>query len=504
MMQCLLSAIMVSDSTGRALTEGGKRLSNDHVVEPAIQAAMDEADLLQKQEAARKAQFDAEAAARTAAQASSPLGVELLEAETRQKIAQADQAAREAAVVIDPELARQQKEAEARKVVAESEQAAADARQKQVASLIPNFGAITAPEAKVEGDGALAGSILAHHALRSAAQKVANALGHTKSDGTPNDANDGALKAGKESAGQKTALLVTTKEDLASADAAYLEVNRGLAQLRDEAQRLLDPPAEDARGFMPAPLLGAMAGALPGLVSLLLPRQSVRNASVEVDTTAAVASLLGQLVPARIVLLDDFRLVESTALSALEAELRRKRGDLVGKKQEVASDKARFEAEVELLSKELGELEKANPPVPDDLAAKRSERDDKAVAAARAAGRFGAMEDLMKVIDGFLAAVHTAGDGGRSPFVAAALHEQIRSGSPKITQILFVKASSAEIDQLYEDRKFKKDRFTSLGSISITYWLMDTATSAIVASGVELGTVRVEGEVGGAVTPQVI
>lgn len=479
-------------------------MANDHDVAPEVQTAMDDADLLQKQQAARKAQLDADDAARKADQAKSPLGLELQEAETRQKIAEADKAAREAALTVDPELARRQKEAEARKVVAESEQAAADARQKQVASLIPNFGAITAPETKIEGEGALAGSILAHHALQAAAKRVAVKLGHTKPDGTPNESDNGPLRAGKKIGDQATALLVTTQEDLATADAAYLEVQRGLTQLRDEAQRLLNPPADDTRGFLPAPALGAMAGALPGLVSLLLPRQSVKTASVAVDTTAAVASLLGQLVPARVVLLDDFRLVESTELTELEADLRTKRGDLVGKKLEADADKARLEAERDVLSAEQKELDKADPPVPDDAAAKRQERAENAVAAAKAASRAGAMDDLMKVIDGFLAAIHTAGEGGRSPFVAAALHEKIRTGSPKVTQILFVKASSAEIDQLYEDRRFKKDRFTSLASISITYWLLDANSSAIVASGVELGTVCVQGAVGESVTPQAI
>ena len=479
-------------------------MANEHAVAPGVQAAMDDADLLQKQQAARKAQLDADDAARKAEQATSPLGVELQEAETRKKVAEADKAAREAAVTLDPELARRQKEAEARKAVAESEQAAADARQKQVASLIPNFGAIAAPETKVEGDGALAGSILAHNALQATAQRVATKLGHTKADGTPNEANDGPLKAGKKAGDDATALLVTTQEDLATADAAFLEVQRGLTQLRDEALRLLDPPADDTRGFLPGPALGAMAGALPGLVSLLLPRQSVKTASVTVDTTAAVASLVGQLIPARVVLLDDFRLVESTELTELEADLRMKRGSLVGKKVEVGADKARLEAERDVLSAELKELEKANPPVPDDVATKRQEREEKAVAAAKAAGRAGAMDDLMKVIDGFLTAIHTAGEGKRSPFVAAALHEKIRSGSPRITQILFVKASSAQIDQVYEDRRFRKDRFTSLASVSITYWLLEAVSSAIVASGVELGTVRVQGEVGEAVTPQVI
>lgn len=67
-----------------------------------------------------------------------------------------------------------------------------------------------------------------------------------------------------------------------------------------------------------------------------------------------------------------------------------------------------------------------------------------------------------------------------------------------------MQASSGSIDQVVDDRRFRADKFSSVGSISVTYWLLDTTSSAVVAAGVEVGTAQVSGKVGEAVKPTVV
>ncbi len=432
------------------------------LVDPELQARLDEAKVAEAETAARKAALET------------------------------DKLAREEAVATSPS-AQQQADAEAKQKIAEAQQAAADARRKEVANLVPDLSGVTAPETKLEGDSPLAGSLLAHTALHAAAALVVGAL---RPEG-----QSPKLTAGT---ADDTALLVTTEEDLATADAAHVEVIRGMEQLVAEAERLLAPPTAGP-GFAPAPVAGALVGALPGLVSLLTRRQSVKTASVATDSAAAVAAVVGSLGET-VVLLDDFRLVPDGEVVVQEGALREQRSELVKAKVALESTCTQLEAQRDAATKALEALEKSTPPPTEaQLAQKRSARDDLVRKIATETVRSGAMDDLVKSIDGFLEAIHKAPEGGgRSPFVAAALHEQIRGGSPRISQVLFVRASSGSIDQVVDDRRFRADKFSSVGSISVTYWLLDTTTSAIVAAGVQVGTAHVSGKVGEAIKPTVV
>jgi hypothetical protein len=437
-------------------------MTEPQVLDPELQARLDEATVAAAEAAARKAALDAEKLAREEAVATSP-------------------------------LAQQQADAEARQKIAEAQQAAADARQKEVASFVPNLSGVTAPETKLEGDTPLAGSLLAHTALHAAAGRVVAAL--RPKDGVPK------LTAGT---APGTALLVTTEEDLATADAAYVEVVRGMENLAAEAKSLLEPPKR-GQGFAAAPVAGALVGALPGFVSLLTRRQTVKTGSVAVDSAAAVAAVVGSLGET-VVLLDDFRLVLDGEVAKQEGDLREQRSKLVNAKVTLESTRTQLEAQRDVATKALEALEKTTPPPTEaQLAPKRSARDELVTKIATETARSGSIEALVKAIDGFLDAIHKAPDGGgRSPFVAAALHEQIRSGQPRITQVLFLRASSGSIDQVVDDRRFRADKFSSVGSISVTYWLLDTNTSAVVAAGVQVGTAQVSGKVGEAVKPTVV
>ena len=114
--------------------------------------------------------------------------------------------------------------------------------------------------------------------------------------------------------------------------------------------------------------------------------------------------------------------------------------------------------------------------------------------------------DVLTAIDQFLVAVHTVPAAGkRSAFAAAALREELREfdGKRKIARVLFVSASSASAAQFADDRPLLfEDKFESIASLSISYWMIDTATSDIVAAGTAAGSARLKGSIGGSVEVQ--
>ena len=65
------------------------------------------------------------------------------------------------------------------------------------------------------------------------------------------------------------------------------------------------------------------------------------------------------------------------------------------------------------------------------------------------------------------------------------------------SHILYISASSGSVDQLFDDRPLRKDKFEAIASVTTSYWLIETSTSNIVAAGAETGTARLHGTVGG-------
>lgn len=410
------------------------------------------------------------------------------------------------------DTARQKRDAEARKAIAEADKAAADAQQAQVAALIPDFSKINIPQTKPDGDQGVLSSPLSHRAIRDAASNLVSTI----RDHLPDDQGP---------------VLITDDEDLVTSDAAYGEVARGLENLARAAVHLLPSAAAQSEGMtgnskrtiaqMVGPLASAVVGALPGLISLVAPRHAISSRAIAADTTAAIAEVAGRLTmdeaisARRLVQIDDFRLVPAGPLVTAETDLRRLRGELVAQKlagEQEKADRERLRAEYQ---GDVDDLVKARDDHPDaaDAAQRqhlidvaRAKRDNAATELSVAAVKVGRTDNLLTTIDAFLLAIHTVPAGAkRSPFVSAAIREQLHVAEaatdlPRFSRVLFVKASGGSVDQDFKDKLVHEDEFVSLGSASISYWVMDPGTSNIVAAGVAVGMVRMKGKIDGVIT----
>lgn len=455
------------------------------------------ADVVKAEAEAQKAKTEATAAARVEAEASSELAGEQRAAEARKAVAEArqaaaeaDQAARAARVEVDPALQRQQKEAEVRKATADADKAAADAKQAQISALLPDFSKVEVPATKIEGDQALRGNDLARHALRTAARALASDV-LSKSPHTGSQVGRGRI-------------LITSDPDLATTDGAYVEVNTGLDRLLESAEQLNSPP----RPIAP-PVIAAVATMIPGLVSMLAPRRTLSSRAVADDDTAAVAEVAGALAADRDVRLDDFRLVPDTEVVARERRLRIERDRLVKFKLDheqlkTQSETLRANAQAQLDALLKLKVEPTPGTIPAEIdvqiAAITQQRDEAIADLATATVRAELAGTLLAAIDAFFIAIHfIRAEAKRSAFVAAALHEELRKSAPGarvFDHVLFVKGSGGTVDQLLEEVFFRKDRVEVIASVSISYWLMDPATSNIVAGGVVTRSSRLSGKIG--------
>ena len=65
---------------------------------------------------------------------------------------------------------------------------------------------------------------------------------------------------------------------------------------------------------------------------------------------------------------------------------------------------------------------------------------------------------------------------------------------------MYINAAGGSIDQLLEHRAFSKDKFDSIASVSVSYWLLEPEGGTILAAGSAQGTVRLQGAIGGTIT----
>jgi hypothetical protein len=412
----------------------------------------------------------------------------------------ADQAAAQFAEWSSP-LSRQQREAQAQQAVTQAGQATAAAQQAQVSALIPDFSKVTAGTTTIQGDQPLFGSALARKALEKAVRGVAEKV---------------------VSLAQESPLLLTTSADLASSDAAYGEVMSGLTELTAAATAMLNPapppPPSGAKVLPVAAVAGAVASALPPLLSLLAPQRTLSGFAVSADATAALALLAGRLAEAgRTVRIDDFRTVPQGRIYQLEDGLRTQRTALVQRKLErdaarVQADnlRASSQAEVDDLTKTLDGLTPSSPGYDDQrtkLQDARKKRDDAADDTAKATAEVGAMTDLQTSIDTFLTAIHAVPAGGnRSAYTLASLREDLHAGNADVagkpaTRVVFLSAAGGSGEQLLDHRPLmSKDKFEAIASVSVSYWVLDPATGTIIGAGNAGGTARLQGSIGGTIT----
>jgi len=317
----------------------------------------------------------------------------------------------------------------------------------------------------------------------------------------------------------KPSLLLTASADLATSDAAYGEVVGGLEELNAAADAILGPAAAQpeppgAKVLPVAAVAGAIASAVPPLLSLLAPQRTLSSFAISPDTTAATALLADHLTQAGLaVQIDDFRPVPQGRVHDLEVALRQQRAKLV--KEKLARDQARIEAdnerashqtEVDDLTKALDAL-KPDDPNYNDLQTKlknaTDERDESANATAQAADDVGAMTDLQTSIDTFLSAIHSVpANGTRSAYTLASLRQDLHDGPA--TRVVYISASGGSSDELLEHRFLVKDKFESIASVSVSYWVLDPSNGTIIAAGNAGGTSRLQGSIGGSITVESI
>ncbi len=462
-------------------------------IDPGAEAREAVARADQAEAEARSARVAAQKAASEQAEWDSEIARQQCAAEARQKLAEAEQAARKAAAAVDPVLERQKQEAEAKQAVADADRATTEAQQAQIAALIPDLSKVDRGETKVSGDQAVYSSVLAHRALDTAVTHVvADLRGEV----------------------ENRVVLITDDPDLATSDAAYIEVTKGLTLLTDAATKLLedtgDAPIEgaDAGATLTA---AALAAVVPPLISLFSAHRTVSSFSSTVDTTAAIAVVAGALTQhCSGVRLDDFRLVPDATVYQTEAGLRERRARLVTRKVEL--DRVRADAETTRASEQgradalTMQLDKPAADVsPEDRArwerdreiARRS-RDLAAKALTESVVKVTVVDALMTAIDAFLVSLHAVPPGGkRAPIVLAALREQLHGADPVLPRVLFIKASAGSADQLFTDKPlWFDDDFHTVASVSLSYWLLDTRTSNVLRAGVGKGSVQLKIDIG--------
>jgi hypothetical protein len=320
-------------------------------------------------------------------------------------------------------------------------------------------------------------------------------------------------------------ILITDDPDLASSDAVYHHVQTGYDRLVAAAEKFLDSKGEEATpeadpqtlvaGEAVLPALDTLAGALPSVASLVSPLRTTSSYATTVDTTAAMGLVAGLLTGAgRTVQLDGFRLVPQGRIARLDRNLTNQRSRLAATKADLEQRRAQAEARrveaagrVAELRKELaassgdGDARELENDLEDEL----DERDRAAAEAGQAGAMVGLISELLAAIDAFTTAVHTVPSGEkRSPFVDASLREQLHgpkaAGPPqtrRFGKVLFIKAVSGSADQLFNDLPlWTKDRFHTMGSLSLSYYLLDLESATLMTGGVVTGSAQVTGKIG--------
>lgn len=371
------------------------------------------------------------------------------EADARKAEAEAEKAERDNAEAESPE-AKAEKAAAHRKAIAEAERDAAKAAQERVAALLPDFSKIEAGSLDVKGDQALFGVAMAQRALEGAAATLATRV---------KDALTGV---------QHGRLLVTGDADLATSDGAYLDVMTGLDQLTTWAESVLElvpePAPADGEALAPLAVAGAVAQALPGLVSLFSAKRTVASFKADVSDLAAAAAAIGALRAAQIaglsIVHDDVRLPElGGALQTKLTSFATARKNLTKRKLELG--------------------------------------------AGADATKVGLIDDAAKAMDTFTGDLTTVPQGAkRSLLTEAVLRRQLHGNdADRFTHVLLVKAQAGGLDQVVDDKPlWFADTVSVAGAVSVAYVLVATEGSEALAGGCVTGLVSGHGTIGDALT----
>jgi hypothetical protein len=387
--------------------------------------------------------------------------------------------------------AQRQRSAETKKATAEADKAATDASRAQISALIPDLSDVDRGSLTVTPEKGLFGTSLAQRALDKAATSIAT--------------NVASALAGTS---VKSVVLITTDEDLAASDAAYWEVTTGLKQLTEAADTALETLRQPVGPELLPAVIGALAAALPPVLSLFSAHRTLSTAPVTVSDIAASAAVAGKLLetnPECMVIHDNFRLLTSGQIQTSIETLSEKRQSLVSHKLTLEQTKAEQEAElairrdrIEDLTKSLiGADEKKTAELERQLDQARRERADAAKKAGEATASIGVIDTVLTAIDSFNASLVAVPAGAKwSPLTAATRRQQLH-GDNAFTDALLIKASAGSTLEVVNDRPlWFDDKFSALAAISVTYLLLHRESNGLLAAGAATGTVNVTGTIG--------
>jgi hypothetical protein len=386
----------------------------------------------------------------------------------------------------DAPAARTARDAESAKKAAEAEKSAADSRRAQLSALIPDLSTVKPSKLDVKGDGPpLWSTFLLGQALDAAAVDVAGRLG--------------TIGAGDR-------VLVTSDPDLASADSVYWDVKAGLDQLAGAAKDLIDKTAIDTQADMVPALdaVGAIATAVPAVLSLLSAERTLTSTSLTPSDLAATSAVIGALKGAGAqgtLVHDGFRTIESGGVYADAETVSGYRQQLVGRKIELADANAQSESDLSDAQADVQRIKKLKPPPADveqqlESAEAKVQAIQKKIAGLKL--RAGLVDSLLTSIDSFQAAIRVVPEGAhRSALASAALHEQLHGVGSQFTHVLLVTTQTGSAQQVLENRPlWFNDKYTTAVEASITYMLISTGDSAVAAAGTAIRTMSLRGKIG--------
>jgi hypothetical protein len=411
-------------------------------------------------------------------------------AEVAARKAEREEAERSSAAALNRREAIRDKQA------AEAGKDAGAARQAEIAALIPDFSKVDRGSLDVKGDQALFGSALGTRALDHAAKTIATiVIGRM----TPKDT---------------WKVLVSSEVDLASADASYVDVTTGLDELIKAAEKLLaqtkptEPGAIKPQGL---PLIGALAAAVPGVLSLFSSHRTVTTTKMTIGNVAAAAAVAGALkgqVETGTVAHDQFRLVPTGDVRAKLDTLAERRRQLTARKVELdtartsaASGQAQSSDTIARLQAALAQASGSTAAIEAQIEQARADRRRQDAAQAIAATLVGMVDAGIEAIDAFVTALRTVPQGARrSPLTAAALHEQIHQAGG-FTHVLLVQSQNGSASQVIDDKPlFFDDKFSVIAGVSVTYMLLAVPEGTMIAAGNAEGTASAKGKIGGEFT----
>jgi hypothetical protein len=400
-------------------------------------------------------------------------------------------------VTLDPEIERRKQEAEAERAIAEARRAIADADRARLTALIPDLTSVSREETTLTTQEPVVSSVLAHRALRDAATSVYDQV--------------------KDFLGDEGIILLTSDADLATSDAAHAEVKAGIDQLIAAADKLLlevpevekAPKAEVPTKETPLAPLGALAAAIPSVLSLMSAHRSISTHAASIDDTAALAAVAGTLSDAK-VQLDDFRLVPKGDIADHASRLQEQRSQLLARKIRREQTKAQSgmrrgvsEERIRELNTQLDRAREKGGELPKDILKEikeeKDQRDAASLAEKEAAVQAQVVDSALTIIDAFLTRLTMVPAGARrSPLAAAALREQLhKTVDPRVSRVLLIKAAAGSVAQLLNDRPlWFEDKFSMIGSVSLSYVLIDTSDSLVKVAGQASGSANIAGSIG--------